>query len=62
MSEHASVPNDPAPPGDLLYVDARLAEFEASLQKTSSQVGLMREQLAKRSKLDDSDVVALPSI
>jgi hypothetical protein len=45
-----------------MYVDARLAEFEASLQKTSSQVGLMREQLAKRSKLDDSDVVALPSI
>jgi hypothetical protein len=45
-----------------MYVDARLAEFEASLQKTSSQVVLMREQLAKRSKLDDSDVVALPSI
>jgi hypothetical protein len=45
-----------------MYVDARLAEFEASLQKTSSQVVLMREQLAKRSKLDDSDVEALPSI
>jgi len=45
-----------------MYVDGRLAEFEASLQKTSSQVMLMREQLAKRSKLDDSDVEALPSI
>ena len=45
-----------------MYVDGRLAEFEASLQKTSSQVGLMREQLARRSKLDDSDVEALPSI
>jgi F0F1-type ATP synthase membrane subunit b/b' len=45
-----------------MYVDGRLAEFEASLQKTSGQVGLMREQLAKRSKLDDSDVEALPSI
>jgi len=45
-----------------MYVDGRLAEFEASLQKTSSQVVLMREQLAKRSKLDDSDVEALPSI
>ncbi|MHB1008934.1 MAG: hypothetical protein ACYC1E_06825 [Propionibacteriaceae bacterium] len=45
-----------------MYVDSRLAEFEASLQKTSSQVVLMREQLAKRSKLDDSDVEALPSI
>jgi len=45
-----------------MYVDGRLAEFEASLQKTSSQVVQMREQLAKRSKLDDSDVVALPSI
>lgn len=45
-----------------MYVDGRLAEFEASLQKTASQVVLMREQLAKRSKLDDSDVEALPSI
>ena len=45
-----------------MYVDGRLAEFEASLQKTSSQVVFMREQLAKRSKLDDSDVEALPSI
>ena len=45
-----------------MYVDGRLAEFEASLQKTSSQVVLMREQLAKRSKFDDSEVVALPSI
>ena len=45
-----------------MYADSRLAEFEASLQKTSTQVVLMREQLAKRSKLDDSDVVALPSI
>jgi hypothetical protein len=45
-----------------MYVDARLAEFEASLQKTASQVVLMREQLSKRSKLDESDVQALPSI
>jgi len=45
-----------------MYVDSRLAEFEASLQKTATQVVLMRGQLAKRSKLDDSDVVALPSI
>ena len=45
-----------------MYVDGRLAEFEASLQKTSSQVVLMREQLAKRSQLDDSDVEALPSV
>jgi hypothetical protein len=42
--------------------EARQIRIEASLQKTSSQVVLMREQLAKRSKLDDSDVVALPSI
>lgn len=45
-----------------MYVDARLAEFEASIQKTASQVVVMREQLAKRSKLDDSDVEALPTI
>lgn len=45
-----------------MYVDARLAEFEASLQKTVSQVVVMREQLSKRSKLDESDVQALPSI
>lgn len=45
-----------------MYVDARLAEFEASLQKTASQVVVMREQLSKRSKLDESDVQALPSI
>lgn len=45
-----------------MYVDGRLAEFEASLQKTSSQVVQMREQLARRSKLDDSNVEALPSI
>lgn len=45
-----------------MYVDGRLAEFEASLQKTSGQVVLMREQLAKRSNLDDGDVDALPSI
>ncbi len=44
------------------YVDSRLAEFEASLQKTASQVVLMREQLSKRSKLDETDVQALPSI
>ena len=45
-----------------MFVDARLAEFEASLQKTASQVVVMREQLSKRSKLDESDVQALPSI
>jgi len=45
-----------------MYIDGRLAEFEASLQKTSTQVVQMREQLARRSKLDDSDVEALPSI
>lgn len=47
--------------GDM-YVDARLAEFEASLQKTASQVVAMREQLSKRSRLDETDVQALPSI
>lgn len=45
-----------------MFVDARLAEFEASLQKTASQVVVMREQLSKRSKLDESDVQALPNI
>lgn len=45
-----------------MYVDARMAEFEASLQKTVSQVTVMRQQLSKRSKLDESDVQALPSI
>lgn len=44
------------------YVDARLAEFEASLQKTIGQVTTMRERLSQRSGLDESDVEALPAI
>ena len=45
------------------YVDARIAAFEASLQKTISQVRVMRERLASRSALDDDTAThALPRL
>lgn len=37
------------------FVDQRMAEFEAALQKTQSQVALMRAKLASRSDLDNPD-------
>ena len=42
------------------YVDTRIASFEASLQKTVSQVRTMRERLASRSSLDDGSTQLLP--
>ena len=45
-----------------MYVDTRLAEFEASLQKTIGQVTTMRQRLSQRSGLDASDTQALPAI
>ncbi len=44
------------------YVDGRIASFEAALQKTMGQVVTMRERLARRSQLDDSETTALPRI
>jgi hypothetical protein len=44
------------------YVDARIATFEASLQKTMAQVRTMRERLARRSSLDDDNTTALPKL
>jgi hypothetical protein len=44
------------------YVDSRIATFEASLQKTMSQVRTMRDRLATRSSLDDTSTQALPRL
>lgn len=44
------------------YVDARIASFEAGLQKTMSQVRTMRDRLASRSALDDTSTQALPRV
>lgn len=44
------------------YVDARIASFEASLQRTMSQVRTMRDRLASRSSLDDTSTQALPRL
>lgn len=44
------------------YVDGRIASFEASLQKTVSQVRTMRDRLASRSSLDDTSTRAIPRI
>lgn len=44
------------------YVDSRIASFEASLQKTMSQVRTMRDRLASRSSLDDTATQALPRL
>lgn len=44
------------------YVDARIASFEAGLQKTVSQVRTMRDRLATRSALDDTSTQALPRL
>jgi hypothetical protein len=44
------------------YVDARIASFEAGLQKTMSQVRTMRDRLATRSALDDTSTKALPRL
>lgn len=44
------------------YVDGRIASFEAALQKTMGQVKTMRERLARRSQLDDSETTALPRL
>ena len=44
------------------YIDTRLAEFEAELQKTQGQLKTMRARLAARSHLDRSDATALPNL
>jgi peptidoglycan hydrolase CwlO-like protein len=44
------------------YVDARIASFEAGLQKTMSQVRTMRDRLATRSALDYTSTQALPRL
>lgn len=44
------------------YVDSRIASFEASLQKTVSQVRTMRDRLASRSSLDDTSTRAIARI
>ncbi len=44
------------------YIDSRLADFEASLQRTVGQIATMRQRLAARSHLDDSSVEALPKL
>ncbi len=45
------------------YVDARIAAFEASLQKTLTQMHVMRERLSTRSALDDdTGTHALPRL
>lgn len=44
------------------YVDARIASFEAALHKTMSQVHTMRDRLARRSSLDDTNTQALPRL
>ncbi len=44
------------------YIDTRLAEFEAELQKTQGQLKTMRTRLAARSHLDGAEAEALPSI
>ena len=44
------------------YVDARIAAFEAGLQKTMGQVQTMRQRLARRSQLDDNETTALPRL
>lgn len=42
------------------YVDARIASFEAALQKTLAQVATMRARLSSRSSLDAGETQALP--
>ena len=44
------------------YVDARIASFEAALQKTIGQVQTMRQRLSRRSQLDDNETTALPRL
>jgi peptidoglycan hydrolase CwlO-like protein len=44
------------------YVDARIASFEAALQKTMAQVATMRARLSSRSGLDGGETQALPRL
>ena len=44
------------------YVDARIASFEAALQKTMAQVATMRARLSTRSGLDGGKTQALPRL
>jgi len=44
------------------FVDQRIALFEASLQKTQTQIATMRAHLARRSRLDETDTQALPRL
>lgn len=45
-----------------LYVDGRIAAMEAGLQKTLSQIQVMRSRLARRSGLDGDETTTLPSV
>ncbi len=42
------------------FIESRLAEFEANLQRTQSTVTTMRQRLSERAGLDESDVEPLP--
>lgn len=42
-----------------LFIDTRFAEFEAGLQRTSSQLKTMRDKLAERSQLDQPPAAPL---
>lgn len=44
------------------FIEARLAEFEADLHRTQSSVTTMRQRLAARAGLDDTDVEPLPPV
>lgn len=39
-----------------LFIDTRFAEFEAGLQRTSTQIRTMRDKLAERSQLDTTEI------
>lgn len=44
------------------YVDGRIAAMEAGLQKTLSQIQVMRARLASRSGLDGDETTTLPRV
>lgn len=44
------------------FIDSRLAEFEADLQRTGSSIVTLRKRLASRAGLDAADAEPLPPI
>lgn len=44
------------------FIESRLAEFEAGLHRTQTAVTTMRQRLADRAGLDDTDVEPLPPV